>query len=206
MILRSKVQKPFSPVSIWLLLETEQSVSYIIRFLKRGEDTLKTDKKIPVQITVTGIHKIITDVSHETGMISSSHAVLEAADSLEADVTSETAEGIFSKRGSSIYLRYYLPSIENMIKISPSSVEIIRKVSADPRSNHKLESRTIYKAGKREYGIQSTPYGRLDTCTDTESIACIENEADLSCTIQGIMYINNSPSSVFELKIEAVIL
>ena len=188
------------------------------------------DKKIPVRITVTGIHKNITDASPETGInaepgiafttagslkanvASEKTGSLEAdlafriSGSLEADITSETAEGILSRHGSSIYLRYSLPLVNNLIKISPACVEVTRTVSVSPESDRKLCSKTIYIEGEREGGIQDTPYGRLDTGTDTKSIVCMENDALFSCTVCGIMYINNSPSSVFELKIEAVML
>ena len=186
---------------------------------------MEKDKKIPVRISITGLHKTIIDDNSGRAPLS------------EADETKETATGFYSRRGESIFIIFDTksmpentseikegssvkepveslsenqhlstsPIISNRIKINGTTAEIHKRLSA-PTASPMTISHICYSLGELKPGTQETPYGRLDLANLTKDINCSETETGFVCCIAGTMYINNSPVSEFELKIEAVML
>ena len=155
---------------------------------------METDKKIPVKIKITGIHR-------------STDAALSDA----PDETVEESFGFLSKRGSSIYIVYETKegeeiTVSNMIKINPETNEIKKTSTLRKGTITSPASSLMYISGSSGTGFYTTPYGRLDTTTHTDKIMIIENDNSFICTMSGNMEINNSPVSEFDLKIEAVII
>ena len=155
---------------------------------------METDKKIPVKIKITGIHR-------------STDAALSDA----PDETVEESFGFLSKRGSSIYIVYETKegeeiTVSNMIKINPETNEIKKTSTLHKGTITSPASSLMYISGSSGTGFYTTPYGRLDTTTHTDKIMIIENDNSFICTMSGNMEINNSPVSEFDLKIEAVII
>ena len=154
---------------------------------------MEKDKKIPVHISITGIHKAI--IGESSGSFSLA----------EADETRETSTGYYSRRGESIFIIFdssTSPIVSNRIKICGTDVEIRKSLSSPTATPI---SHIFYSLNELKSGIQETPYGRLDLGTFTKEITCSENETEFTCYLTGTMHINNSPVSEFELKIEAVI-
>ena len=160
-----------------------------------------TDKKIPERITITGIHSPLTDAEP-------SDVELDIAKTGEPDETKEEYYGFFSKRGSSIYLTYEVSDsdalLTQMIKITLDPLVIKKTATFRKGTITQPASCLIYEEGKACAGFYTTPYGRLDTETDTRKVLITEGDQDVSCYIEGSMKINNSPVSEFTLKIEAV--
>ena len=154
------------------------------------------NRKIPVKIKILGIHRPILDPDDKSQV---------------PEETEELAYGFLSKRGGTIFLVYEISendgtSIKNMIKFTPKPCELKKTSSFHKGTITTPASNLSYLSGASAKGFYTTPYGRLDTETITQDLKYTESESSFSCTLSGIMKINNSPVSEFELKIEADIL
>ena len=171
---------------------------------------MEKDKKIPVIISITGLHSVISEPVSDPDP--------------ESDETKENARGFFSKRQNTVYLIYDLNSgkeddlslngisedtvIGNcMVKISesPFRVEVKRNIRKSVTcADSLLQTRSFYEQGVFSSGFHETPFGIIETGNMTETISVFETDNSFSCMIKGTLYINNSPASEFTLKIEAV--
>ena len=148
--------------------------------------------KIAVKIKITGIHKTFDGSSYG-----------------RPEETCEEYYGTLGKRGTGIYLIYETKEtdgiiISNMLKFSPATHELKRTSTLHRGTITSPASVLVYKKDERCEGFYTTPYGRLDASIFTKELTFEEKGSDLTCRISGVMEINNSPVSEFELKIKAV--
>ena len=148
--------------------------------------------KTAVKIKITGIHKTFDGSSYG-----------------RPEETCEEYFGTLGKRGTGIYLIYETKEtdgivISNMLKFSPGSRELKRTSTLHKGTITSPASVLVYKKEEKCEGFYTTPYGRLDASVFTKELIFEESETNLVYHLSGIMEINNSPISEFELKIEAV--
>ncbi|MBR4343058.1 MAG: DUF1934 domain-containing protein [Lachnospiraceae bacterium] len=151
---------------------------------------MEKDRKIPVNVRISGFH------------------LSEGEDSKILD----DHEGYLSQRGDSLFIVYESPEkIKTVIKILPLRVEVKRKIIGDKEKKNENEGLALisdisYEKGKTVKGFYLTPYGRLETETDTEEIVTEESEKFFKCHIEGRLKMNGSHVSDFNLEIAAAVI
>ena len=163
---------------------------------------MEENKKIPVKIKITGKH---TTIEEENSNLTRIHPSSKNT----SDETVEEAYGIFSCRGTSMYLVYETKeesdiTVHNMIKMSTDPAEVKKTSTLHKGSITTPASNLTYILDETGTGFYTTPYGRLDVKTFTTEMVIFKGDTDITCYLKGRMEINNSPVSEFNLKIEAV--
>ena len=163
---------------------------------------MEGNKKIPVKIKITGKHINIDDESSNVTRI-------HPGANNTADETTEEAFGVFSCRGTSMYLVYETKedsdiTVHNMIKMSTDPAEVKKTSTLYKGTITSPASSISYILDETGTGFYTTPYGRLDVKTFTKEMVILKNDTNITCYLKGRLEINNSPVSEFNLKIEAV--
>ena len=167
---------------------------------------MEENKKIPVKIKITGKH---TDIDDQNPTLDSNIIDISNKTTGTVDETIEEAFGVYSCRGTSMYLVYETKeaegiTIHNMIKMSIDPAEVKKTSTLHKGSITTPASNISYILDETGSGFYTTPYGRLDVKTFTKEMVIFKNDTSITCYLKGRLEMNNSPVSEFHLKIEAV--
>ncbi len=167
---------------------------------------MEENKKIPVKIKIAGKH---TSIDAPQDILGKNIIEISNKSTGTVDETVEEAFGVFSSRGSSMYLVYETKesediTVHNMIKMSIDPAEVKKTSTLHKGAINTPASNISYILEEACIGFYTTPYGRLDVKTFTKEMAIIRDDNDVTCYLKGHLEINNSPVSEFNLKIEAV--